>query len=168
MMPVHRLQEIDDALVRLRRLWSPGGRLPDGATPPVDMSSVLVVEACARAGAAGAHASIGDVARFADVAHSTASRLVDRAVRAGLVTQAPAGDDARRCVVALTDAGHEVRRRSLAHRTGWLARTLDDWNAADTDALARLLTRFAAAVDAGGGPGPTAEPSRRNNRPTRR
>ena len=61
------LAAVDDALLRLRRLWSASrSRLVDDGGAAVEMSSLLVVEACARGAAAGAEVSVGDVARFAD------------------------------------------------------------------------------------------------------
>ncbi len=134
------LHEIDDALVRLRRLWSSAPR-------GVEMSSVLVVEACARA---GGPVSVGEVARFADVEHSTASRLVDRAVRAGYVDRAEGG---RRAALELTAAGRDLRERAVARRTAWLTTVLDGWTAADVTGLAALLGRFAGRVTEFGGPG---------------
>jgi len=139
------LHEIDDALVRLRRLWSSA---PRGA----EMSSVLVVEACARG---DGPVSVGEVARFADVEHSTASRLVDRAVRAGYVERTT---DGRRAVLELTTTGRELRERAVEFRTAWLTSVLDGWPDADVAALARLLGRFAGRVGEQGGPGALLPP----------
>lgn len=125
------LQEIDDALVRMRRLWSSAPRGPD-------MSSVLVVEACARR---RAPSTVGDVARFAGVEHSTASRLVERAVRAGYVERAA---DGRRAALLLTARGEELRERAVAFRTEWLAGVLAAWPDADRARFAQLLGRFCA------------------------
>ena len=139
---------VDDALLRLRRLWSPDrNRVVDDAGTPVEMSSLLVVEACARTG--GAEVTIGDVAQFADVTHSTASRLVDGPERAGLVRRVPSGRNARRTAVTLTRQGAVLRARALQARTAWLDRTLRDWTDADVRDLGRLLLRFAAAVGDG-------------------
>lgn len=139
---------IDDALLRLRRLWSPARtRVIDDQGVPVEMSSLLVVEACARA--AGREATIGDVAEFADVAPSTASRLVDRAERAGLVHRLPSVRNARRTAVALSPAGAELQKRARAFRTGWLRDCLRDWPEGDVAEFSRLLSRFASAVEHG-------------------
>jgi DNA-binding MarR family transcriptional regulator len=114
------------------------------AAHPVEMSSVLVVEACARAG--DAETTIGAVADFADVQHSTASRLVDRAVRAGLVTRARSAVDARQTVLRLTGAGRALQRQATAFRLGWLAEILADWPEHDVATFAALLDRFADRV----------------------
>jgi DNA-binding MarR family transcriptional regulator len=139
------LHEIDDALVRMRRLWSSAPR-------GTDMSSVLVVEACART---AGPASVGEVARFADVEHSTASRLVERAVRAGFVERAV---DGRRAALHLTEPGRALRERAVAFRTAWLTGMLDDWPEADVAAFAGLLGRFAARISERGGPGALLPP----------
>lgn len=148
------LHAVDDALVRLRRLWSSRARqvLEDGDRP-VEMSSVLVVEACARGAAAGEEVTVGGVAHFTDVEHSTASRLVDRAVRAGLIVRAPSASDARRIALVLSPQGRDLRERSVVFRTSWLAGVLDGWSENDVADLARLLARFAGTVVAVGGPG---------------
>ncbi|QJY51165.1 MarR family winged helix-turn-helix transcriptional regulator [Pseudonocardia broussonetiae] len=146
------LRVIDDALVRLRRLWSAAPRRVGDATP-VEMSSVLVVEACARGADAGQEVSVGEVARFADVEHSTASRLVDRAARSGLVERTPSAHDSRRTALALTPSGRELRERAVAFRTSWLAGILTGWDDADVHSLATLLDRFAALAVERGGPG---------------
>lgn len=147
------LAAVDAALVRLRRLWSAAPHLVDEAGRPVEMSSVLVVEACSRHAAEGREATVGAVAEFADVTHSTASRLVDRAVTAGLVVRSTSPSDARRAVLALSPAGRALRARAVAFRLAWLRSTLADWPAADTEAFADLLGRFADAVATHGGPG---------------
>lgn len=139
------LHDIDDALVRMRRLWSSAPR-------GVDMSSVLVVEACARE---SGPVSVGHVARFADVEHSTASRLVDRAVRAGYVERSA---DGRRAALRLTPTGRELRERAVEFRTTWLTTVLDDWPDADVADLARLLERFAERITRHGGPGALLPP----------
>ncbi len=154
------LHAVDDALVRLRRLWSTAPRR--AGTPAVEMSSVLVVEACARGG--DADVTVGDVARFADVQHSTASRLVDRAVRTGLVDRATSARDARRTVLLLSPSGRELRERAVTFRMAWLDGILVAWAPDDVARLAELLGRFAALVTETGGPG-TVPAAHRRTRP---
>ena len=89
------------------------------------MSSLLVVEACARGAAASQEVTIGDVARVADVAPSTASRLVDRAQSTGLL-RVPSTLDARRTALILTAAGAGLQARSIRARLAWLAYRLDE------------------------------------------
>jgi len=150
------LLDLDDALLRLRRLWTappPALVLEQGDGEPVTLSSVLVVEACARG---EGEVGVGEVGRFLDVEHSTASRLVDRAVRAGLVERTPSAVDARRVALRLTPSGQGLRERAVGFRLGWLGQVLADWDAGEVRALARSLTRFAEAVVTAGPPGSTA------------
>jgi DNA-binding MarR family transcriptional regulator len=139
---------LDDALLRLRRLWSPSRqRLVDEGGAVVEMSSLLVVEACARGSAAGGEVSVADVAILADVAPSTASRLVDRAANAGLVNRGTSLVDPRRTALSLTERGTTLQARAHNARTTWLAGQFHDWSPRDVDHLARLLARFADTVE---------------------
>ena len=80
---------------------------------------LLVVEACARGEAGGGEVAVGDVAALLDVEASTASRLVDRAARAGLVHRAPSQVDSRRTALASPSPGVRCAR-ATASRLGWL------------------------------------------------
>lgn len=138
------LAALDDALLRLRRVWSATrqGIVTEGDTP-VEMSCLLVVEACARGVRAGREVTIGDVARLADVTPSTASRLVDRAQAAGLLTRTASRVDSRRTALYLTSAGAALQARANQARLDWLSERLADWSAADVAQLGALLHRFA-------------------------
>ena len=151
------LEAVDEALVRLRRLWTASRvHVLDELGERVEMSSVLVVEACARTAAAGAGAgaevTVGDVAVFLDVDPSTASRLVERAARAGLVHRTPSSVDGRRAALVLTPSGRALRARAASSRRAWLGAVVGDWPDEEVLALARLLHRFSAAVSAAPGP----------------
>jgi DNA-binding MarR family transcriptional regulator len=144
------LELLDDALLRLRRLWStpPPSFVVEGEA--ITLSSVLVVEACARV---EGEVGVGEVARFLEVEHSTASRLVDRAVRAGLVARGPSRADARRVALTLTASGEQLRERAVDFRLAWLARVVGGWSGPELAALAEGLSRFADAVTEAGPPG---------------
>jgi DNA-binding MarR family transcriptional regulator len=139
--------DIDDALLRLRRLWAASRhRVVHDGTTPVELSSLLVVEACARRAASGTEANVSDVAALADVTPSTASRLVDAAERAGLLARRPSARSARQTALVLTAAGAALRARALTARTAWLAEQLADWDTADVTRFGELLQRFADDV----------------------
>jgi DNA-binding MarR family transcriptional regulator len=148
------LADIDEALLRLRRLWShrPRPGTSAGASAelgrPVELSSVLVVDAVARASVAGEEATVRRVAETLDVERSTASRLVEVAVRGGWVERTDSPDDARRSVLVLTGDGRELDRRSRMFRQGYLASVLRSWAPDDVATFARLLGEFAAGVAA--------------------
>lgn len=156
-MPPHspqgELAGLDDALVRLRRLWSSPRQVIDHDGRAVEMSSVLVVEACARGAAAGDEITVGDVAHFADVTPSTASRLVDRAVRGHLVRRSPSEHDARRTVLRLTPDGRTLQGRALQVRLSWLGSVVQGWPTDDLEVLVTLLGRFADCLTQVGPPG---------------
>lgn len=143
------LAVIDASLIRLRRLWSTPQRRADlerDVGEGIPMSSVLVVDAVARLGPAGG-ATIGAVADNLSVDESTASRLVDGAVRAGLVARQRSDVDARRVALTLTDAGHGLLARASAFRRRHLSAVLGGWTDRDVARFAELLDRFADAVD---------------------
>jgi DNA-binding MarR family transcriptional regulator len=109
----------------------------------VEVSTMLVVDAVART--PGAVASVGDVAEVLRVAHSTASRLVERAVGADMVTRERAADDPRRVELRLTAAGADLQTAAVGFRTDRLAAMVGDWPVADIDTLTILLERLSVA-----------------------
>lgn len=144
------LHQLDDSLIRLRRLWGASrNRLVADGTTSVEMSSLLVVEACARGADLHREVTVGDVADLADVTASTASRLVDRAEAAGLLNRTPSAVNARRTALVLTPSGTALRRRAVAARTAWLADQVREWDPADVERLGELLARFADGMQAG-------------------
>lgn len=139
---------LDEALIRLRRLFggsTTAAELRRDAGSGVELSTVLVADAVDRGSRATGSVGVGDVGTLLDVAPSTASRLVDRAVAAGMVRRGPAVDG-RRCTLTLTPDGRDLVRRATAYRTDHLREVLADWAAADVDTLAALLSRFASTV----------------------
>lgn len=143
------LAAIDAALMALRRLWTTPRRRADlqrDVGEGVPMSHVLVVDAVARSG--GRELMVGTVAEQLSINESTASRLVDATVRAGLVDRHRSAQDARRAVLTLTDDGRQLHHRSVQFRLDYLDSLLGDWSPDDRAAFACLLGRFAAAVDA--------------------
>jgi DNA-binding MarR family transcriptional regulator len=158
------LASIDIALLGLRHLWAgPPGRRAAGAdgdgTPGVEMSTVWIVDALARAEGSGVPGlTVRDLADALDVAHSTASRLLDRAVCAGMVERGRSVRDGRAVTCALTPAGRALAVESRAFRLAYLTALTGDWTDAERATFAELLTRFAGAV-AGRPPGTTGTPS---------
>jgi DNA-binding MarR family transcriptional regulator len=142
------LARIDRALIGLRHLWSGPPRLDDPALGPVEMSTVWIVNALAHPGRRplNEQMSIRDLATALDVAHSTASRLVDRAVTTGAVTRGPAARDARLAVVTLTERGQVLARTAGEFRTTYLAHVTHTWTDLERATFADLLTRFATAM----------------------
>ncbi len=152
------LARLDVALLALRRLVAaPGGGLVlRHAGGRVEVSTMLVVEAVARSLAAGVECTVGGVAEALHVAHSTASRLVDRAAKAGMVRRTRAANDPRRTRVVLTTEGEHLQGEAVRFRTGRLAHILGSWTAEEVVTFTDLLERFAA--DARGGLHGPADP----------
>ncbi|UDF14554.1 MarR family winged helix-turn-helix transcriptional regulator [Antiquaquibacter oligotrophicus] len=96
---------------------------------------------------AGAEArwGISEIADAIGVDQPRASRLVADAASRGLVTRDVDPKDARKSVVAITDAGRELLTQVHAGRRSAVEQALADFTAEDAATLAALLSRFAAA-----------------------
>ena len=137
------IEDIDDALIGLRRLWAHSRTFQDPTMGQVDLSTVLV---CREIAALAREVNVADIAAGLDVAHSTASRLVDRAQQAGAVARVRSSYDGRRTSVELTAAGKRLHDTATGFRVDYLRGLLADWNQVDLDLFAHLFTRFAEDV----------------------
>ena len=137
------LHLIDRALMDLRHLWHTPANLVDPEFGRVETSTVLIVEILTRQ---DEPMSIHRLAASLDVAHSTASRLVDRAETAGAVSRSRASVDARRVVVTATPAGRRLAASSRSFRQRYLESVLADWPAAERAEFALQLARFARTI----------------------
>ncbi|MDE0572191.1 MarR family winged helix-turn-helix transcriptional regulator [Demequina sp. B12] len=142
------LVQIDTALLRLRRFLSkPVERSHEPAAEraelQVDLSTVLVVDAVSRANSDDTAPTVTAIGAQMAVTASTATRLIDRAAHAGMVTRQPSPTDARATHIVLTAQGHQLDAQALQFRLGHLAAILDDWTPDDIARFATDLTRFA-------------------------
>jgi len=133
------LETLDTALVTVRRFLE-APRIVDDHGRDIELSTLLIL-----AGLPTMGQSIRDIATRLDVAPSTASRLVSRAERAGVVTKSPATGDARSAVVTPTREGRELASRAAEHRRSRLAEVLAGWSDEQVRALALSLDEFARA-----------------------
>lgn len=145
--PDPALTDLDSALIALRRLWSAPPRFPDPELGPVEMSTIWIVDALARLDHIP-EVTVADVAAAIDVAHSTASRLIDRAETAGCVSRQRSDRDTRRTVVSATPAGRALAGAARTARTHYLSAVTADWSPEQRRTLAELLSRLALAVHA--------------------
>ncbi|SHN44412.1 MarR family winged helix-turn-helix transcriptional regulator [Cryptosporangium aurantiacum] len=130
------------ALFRLVRFWS--RRWARGPAADADVvphpQLVLVVEAVH---AAGADASVNDVARQLGLDQSGASRMVTVATAEGYLARARAAADARRTALRLTPAGEQL----LTAARDWQCATFEQltarWAASDRERFAGYLQRLA-------------------------
>lgn len=143
------LERLDAALLALRRFADAparrGGATLAHGSERVEVSTVLVVGVVARRDT-GKDCGIGTVAEELRVAHSTASRLIDRAVRAGMVQRTRSSIDPRRTILALSAAGKQLQSDALAFRTGRLEELMADWTVDEVTTFTRLLERFARSA----------------------
>jgi DNA-binding MarR family transcriptional regulator len=91
---------------------------------------------------------LGDVAARLRVDLSVASRQVSHLVDGGLVLRSVDDDDRRARTVALTDAGHDVVRRSFALIDVMSAETFADWSTDEIVAATEQIDRVTGAVAA--------------------
>ncbi|WP_170206058.1 MarR family winged helix-turn-helix transcriptional regulator [Klugiella xanthotipulae] len=143
----HDLSAIDDALLRLRRIWEAPSRVTTEQGTPIDTSTVLIVDAITRLrypdGPAHTPVHIAEVATRLDVTPSTASRLVNKAVAIGMVSRTPSPRDPRAAALHLTEEGEKLAHSAQAFREGYLARLVARWSSSELSVFATLLTRFA-------------------------
>lgn len=144
------LVRLDAALLSLRRLTSAPAARPQlvHGEQRVEFSTMLVVDSIARlSGPYGQdEVSVVDIANALQVTPSTASRLVERAVTAGMATRAASGVDPRRAALSLTSDGRALQADGIAFRTQRLEALLHDWPDRDRTTFTELLERFADRV----------------------
>lgn len=139
------------ALFRLVRYWSRrwargvAVEAGDDASVP---QHVLVVDAVDALRRAGGEATIGQVAQQLGLDRSGASRMVAAAAEKGYLEQQRARSDARRSVVALTPAGHDLLDHSHQWQRAKFAELTADWSPSDRTTFARYLERLARDVGA--------------------
>lgn len=150
-MPDASFDHLDDLLTRIhvaRQRPSWRRRLLEGADPVTNVSTLRTLRAVEHHQHKGAGASIGDVADYLAVEHSTASRTVSAVVAAGLLTKSAADDDQRRSVLVLTDTGVKALATVTDRRRDLVAETVADWDSADIDRLVVLLERLTERFEA--------------------
>jgi DNA-binding MarR family transcriptional regulator len=146
--PVFAVGEPGPVLFRLVRLLSrqPGGRGSAGRQGDATrqrMASIQVVQAV---GACTGEITIGTVARYLRIEHSTASRLVGDTLRAGYVRGQPSKVDARRISLELTDVGRELLLGTKAYQREVFEQATADWSEKDRETFGRLLVVFARSI----------------------
>lgn len=151
-VPQSRYDQLDELLTRIhlarqRPAWR--RRLLDGADPVTSVSTLRVLRAVEERQRSGCGASIGDVAEFLAVEHSTASRTVAGVVASGLLTKTTAEDDQRRCALVLTDIGRKALGTVTDRRRDLVAETIADWPDTEVDTLVTLLDRLTERFEHG-------------------
>lgn len=91
--------------------------------------------------------TIGAAAKELDVDQSTASRLVERAVRAGLLHRNPDPSDGRCVLLRISEDGRARLDEANHARRTLLAEATEGWTAEDVATLTRLLERLGEGFD---------------------
>lgn len=113
---------------------------------PVDIAKVFACDVVAELTGSGGQATVKDVAAALELEQSTVSRLLGEAEADGLVVRGGDPADRRRTTVSLTFLGRQVVADSVAIRRSLLRAVLADWDRADIETLARLMTRLADTI----------------------
>jgi len=95
---------------------------------------------------AGGPSKVVELAEQLGRDHSTMSRQISRLEAAGLVERTGSATDGRVRTASVTARGQEAVAALSAARRRLLDRALADWAAADREALARLLGKFANSL----------------------
>lgn len=90
--------------------------------------------------------SLGELAEAAGMNLSTASRMCDRLVGAGLLDRSDDPANRRQLRLTLTDEGHDIVARAMRHRHEKLEPVLRRLSAAHRRQLVEVLTAFADAA----------------------
>lgn len=137
------LGELESELTRLlRRARSAQQRTAAEVHPDLDSAGYAVLVAVRDLSASGGGARGGEVSELLGLHKSTTSRNLTTLEDLGLVERIPDPVDARARQVRLTPEGAEALERSVAGRRARLRAQLQEWDAADMAALARLLRKL--------------------------
>lgn len=111
------------------------------------MSTLRVLRAVEGCDDKGSCASVGDVAEYMAVEHSTASRTVAGVVAVGLLNKTTGKHDQRRCELTLTPAGRRELAKVTARRHEMVGDAVADWSGDDVNTLVALLERLAGDLE---------------------
>lgn len=142
------LDALDDVLVAIRRIPQrphyrrrllAGLEMPGG---PATLRALRVVERTDDEGP-----SIGEVAEALALDPSTASRVVDRCVGAGLLERTVDSDDRRRFNLRLTEAGRDLLGAAAMNRRALLEEVTGAWDREELQRLLELLGELRVGFD---------------------
>ena len=133
------VESLMHALLGISRLMRQRGQ---GET--LDTGSFWLLKALATSGPL----RVTDLAACANLDASTVSRHVAQLDSAGLIERTPDPVDGRAQRVKLTHLGAQKIKAALRSRRALLEKCLESWEARDLEELDRLLTRFAADIEA--------------------
>jgi DNA-binding MarR family transcriptional regulator len=133
------------ALFRLVRYWSRRWILQASEELTGEqrrVQDILVLDAVAAASRHDPDVAVTDVAHQLGIDRSGASRFVTAAVEHGYLERRASAADARRAVLTLTPAGHELLTGSHAWQEEAFARLTAGWDPEDATRFAGYLQRL--------------------------
>lgn len=141
------LDQLDESLLGIRRVFFRAGyrqRLLDGLSRDLTLATLRLLRAIERS---DGPPSVGDVADALTIDPSTASRLVDGAVDAGLVERHSCTDDRRSRRLRLTTGGEAVVEEVTARRRQLLGQVTEGWDPDELAQLTEMLSTLRTAFD---------------------
>ncbi len=146
-MTEHQAKNQDTLQAASRALFKLGRRFArqQSALSEAELSGILVAQAVAES--SDQQPNIAQIAKSLEVEHSTASRLVSRAQKAGIVNLQPAAEDARVRVLSLTENGETLAQQAWDWQQDVFLRLTQDWTEAERQNFAEQFLRFAAALE---------------------
>lgn len=139
------IRDIERAMSRIARSMGRrdlGRQIERALGSRVDVSFLQAIGAVDELTGGDEAPTIKDIARFLDVHHSRASRLVRDAIRSGFLMRLASQEDARKSPLALSEKGREIAGAIHAARARHFAARLHDFSRSDRRDLARLLEKF--------------------------
>lgn len=141
------LDGLDESLLRMRRVFQRPGyrrRLLQGLSSDIELATLRLLRAIQRS---DEPPSVGAVADALMIGPSTASRVVDRGVEAGLLDRRSCTEDGRKARLHLTAQGQRVLEEVTARRRELLAQVTAGWDSGELDQLIGLLSTLQAGFD---------------------
>jgi DNA-binding MarR family transcriptional regulator len=139
---------IERAMVAMRRSQARRAlhrRAAGDAAPVGEAAAFQVLDAVEAAAEAGRAMTVNGVADALGVDQPRASRLVARAVDAGLLRRGADPADGRRSVLTLTARGARVLADGHRTRRDAVRAALADWSPEDRETFARLLGAYVSS-----------------------
>lgn len=141
------IRDIERAMLRIARSMGRrdlGRQVERALGNRIDLSYLQLLASVDELTVPGEAPTIKDIARYLDVHHSRASRLVKDAIRAGFLVRLASQEDARKSPLALSEKGREVADAIHDARAKHLAARLHGFSKSDRRNFARLLERFSS------------------------
>jgi len=150
------LTSLQEVMADLRAFWlRPTVRrgFVDALGVPLDLTTLRVIRAIESL--EGSQPGVAEVATTLSVDRSTASRLISRAVDAGLVERSSSSFDRRRVVVSLAPLGVAATVEADRLRDELLREATSEWSERELASLTTLLAKLKKGLEKFDSAGPS-------------